>query len=118
MTHKREALIRQVSISIAGCSNPVAAYHYVVCQSRRPPQKVTMNAAGRLTICRDPTPDNVSNECNLGDRGDGPIQRLAYGRQISVGRFRCRSLQIGVKCTVFQSGRGFLINRAGIRRVG
>jgi len=93
-------------------------YHYVVCQSRRPPQKVTMNAAGRLTICRDPTPNNVSNECNLGDRGDGPIQRLAYGKQISVGRFHCQSLQIGVRCTVIQSGKGFLINSAGIRRVG
>jgi hypothetical protein len=93
-------------------------YHYVVCQSGRPPQKVTMDVAGQLTICRDPTPSDFNNDCNLGDRGDGPIQRLAYGKQIIVGRFRCQSLQIGVRCTVIQSGKGFLISRDGVRRVG
>jgi len=90
---------------------------YVRCQSRIPPQKVTMNAQGRLSICRDRTP-NVNNDCNLGDRGEGPIRRLAYGKQITVGRFRCQSLQIGVRCTVIRSGKGFLINRDGVSRVG
>ncbi len=90
----------------------------VVCQSRRPPQKVKLTAAGRLTICRDPTPNDVNNNCNLGDRGDGPIQPLAYGSQIIVGRFRCQSLQIGVRCIVISSGKGFLINRDGVSRVG
>ncbi len=90
---------------------------YVRCQSRVPPQKVVMDASSRLTICRDRTP-NVDNDCNLGDRGEGPIQPLAYGKQITVGRFRCQSLEIGVRCTVIQSGNGFLINRDGVTRVG
>ena len=55
--------------------------------------------------------------CNTGEhRGGTPT--LAYGRQITVGRFRCLSLQIGVRCTVIQSGKGFLINRDGVTRVG
>lgn len=95
-----------------------SSFRQVVCQSRTPPQKVTMDANGRVTICRDPTPSNTSNECNIGDRGEGPIHPLAYGRQITVGRFRCLSLEIGVKCTVIQPGKGFLINRDGVSRVG
>jgi len=93
-------------------------YRQVVCQSRKPPQKVILNAAGRLTICIDPTPNDFGNECGIGDRGEGPIRPLAYGRQITVGRFRCQSLEIGVKCTVIKSGKGFLINRDGVSRVG
>ena len=93
-------------------------YRQVVCQSRTPPQRVTMDASGRLTVCQDPTPNDRYNDCNLGDRGDGPIRRLAYGKQITVGRFRCLSLQTGMKCTVVTSGKGFLINRDGVTRVG
>ena len=94
------------------------SFGQVVCQSRRPPQMVKLTAAGRLTVCRDPTPNDVNNDCNLGDRGDGPIRPLAYGGQITVGRFRCQSLQIGVRCTVISSGKGFLINRDGVSRLG
>jgi hypothetical protein len=95
-----------------------SSYRYVNCQSRVPPQNVTMYASGRVTICRDPTPNNVANECNIGDPGEGVISVLAYGKQITVGRFRCQSLQIGVRCTVIRSGKGFLINRDGVSRVG
>ena len=84
----------------------------VICQTLRPPQKVTMDALGRLKICR-----GSEARCKLGNAGeDVPV--LAYGRQITVGRFRCLSLKIGVRCTVIQSGKGFLINRDGVRRVG
>ena len=95
-----------------------SSFRQVVCQSRTPPQKAILDAAGRVTICIDPTPNNISNECGIGDRGEGPIRPLAYGRQITVGRFRCLSLEIGVRCTVVRSGKGFLINRDGVRRVG
>jgi hypothetical protein len=77
-----------------------------------------MGVGGRLTICRDHTPNDEYNDCNLGDRGEDPVRRLAYGRQITVGRFRCLSLKLGVRCTLIQSGKGFLINRAGVKRVG
>ena len=90
----------------------------VVCQSRVPPQKVTMDHTGRVTICRDPTPSNTSNECGIGDPGEGKIPVLAYGRHLTVGRFRCDSLVTGVRCVVTATGKGFLINRDGVRRVG
>ena len=93
-------------------------YRYVNCQSRIAPQDVRMDASGRVTICRDPTPNNVTNDCNLGDPGEGVTPVLPYGGQITVGRFRCHSLQIGVRCAVIQSGKGFLINRTGVSRVG
>jgi hypothetical protein len=41
-----------------------------------------------------------------------------YGIQVTVGRFRCQSLHSGMKCTVIQSGKGFLVNSAGATRVG
>jgi hypothetical protein len=83
----------------------------VGCQSRVPSQKVTMDAVGRLTICR-----GSFARCKMGDAGDVPT--LAYGRHIAVGRFRCQSMATGVRCTVISSGKGFLINRAGVSRVG
>lgn len=74
-----------------------------------PHHTVKMGAEGRLKIRRP------AAQC--GCVPDGP-RTLGYGRQITVGRFRCLSLEIGVKCTVIQSGKGFLINRAGVSRVG
>jgi alpha-tubulin suppressor-like RCC1 family protein len=81
----------------------------VNCQSRKLPHSVSMGLNGRLTICR-------GSRC-LGNPG-GNTATLGYGRQITVGRFRCRSQHSGVKCTVIRSGKGFLINSSGVRRVG
>lgn len=72
---------------------------------------VKMDARGRLKTC-----NGSAARCRIGDIGDNP--RLGYGRQITVGRFRCLSLKIGVRCTVIRSGKGFLISRAGVKRVG
>jgi hypothetical protein len=83
----------------------------VECWTFRPPQKATLNPGGRLTICR-----GSEARCKLANIGEGPT--LAYGRQITVGRFRCLSLRSGMRCTVIRSGKGFLINRAGVHRVG
>jgi hypothetical protein len=88
-----------------------SGFRGVSCQTLRPPQKVAMDAGGRLKICR-----RSEARCKLGNAGeDVPI--LAYGRQITVGRFRCISLRSGVRCTVIRSGKGFLINRDGVRRI-
>jgi hypothetical protein len=81
------------------------------CWSFRPPQKVKLYPRGRITICR-----GSEARCKIGNLGEAPM--LGYGRQITVGRFRCLSLKPGVKCTVIQSGKGFLINRAGVKRFG
>jgi hypothetical protein len=81
----------------------------IVCSSYTPPQVVTLTADGRLKIHR------VPNVCGC-DEVKPP--RLAYGRQITVGRFRCVSQETGVTCTVIKSGKGFLINRDGVSRIG
>jgi hypothetical protein len=91
-----------------------STFRGVDCASYKPPQKATMDVAGRVTICRD---RGTRNRCNIGNPGEG-TPTLGYGRQITVGRFRCLSRQSGVRCTLIRSGTGFLINRAGVRRVG
>jgi hypothetical protein len=83
----------------------------VECWTFRPPQKVKLYPGGRLAICR-----GSEARCKLGNAGELPT--LGYGRQITVGRFRCLSRRSGVRCTVIQSRKGFLINRSGVRRVG
>jgi hypothetical protein len=81
----------------------------VACQSVKKPHGVGMNVDGRLRICR--------GERCLGNIGEN-TPTLAYGKQITIGRFRCFSLKAGAKCIVISSGRGFLINAAGITKVG
>jgi hypothetical protein len=83
----------------------------VGCQSRKSPRRVNMGGDGRLKICR-------GIRC-VGCGCDAPATpTLGYGRQISVGRFRCFSQRAGVKCIVIRSGKGFLINNNGVTRVG
>ena len=41
-----------------------------------------------------------------------------YGTRVTAGHFGCQSLRSGIKCTVIRSGKGFLINRDGVTRVG
>jgi hypothetical protein len=93
-----------------------SSFRSVDCQSYSPSlsQKVKMDAGGRLTICRD---RGTQNRCNIGNAGEG-TPTLGYGKQITVGRFRCQSLRSGMRCTVVRSGKGFLISRSGVRRVG
>jgi hypothetical protein len=83
----------------------------VECWSFRPPQKVKLYPRGRLTICR-----GSEARCKIGNAGEVPT--LGYGRQITVGRFRCLSRRSGMRCTVIRSGKGFLFSRAGVKRVG
>jgi hypothetical protein len=81
----------------------------VFCQSLKAPHSVKLGLNGQIRVCR--------GETCLGNPGEGtPV--LAYGRQITVGRFRCFSLMTGVKCIVIRSGKGFLIDKAGVRRLG
>jgi len=68
-----------------------------------------MTLAGRLKICR-----------GIRCLGNAAVNTptLGYGKLITVGRFRCRSLRSGIRCTVIQSGKGFLIDSKAVRRVG
>ena len=77
------------------------------CLSFRPPLDVTMGLDGRLKICRGCT----------GNLGEGAFV-LAYGKQVTIGRFRCFSMRSGMKCIVIRTGKGFMINAAGVTKVG
>jgi hypothetical protein len=90
-----------------------AGYVRVYCQSLNPPHSVHMGLDGQLKICSGAS---AATRCIGNAAEQTPI--LGYGKQVTVGRFRCRSEQAGVTCTVIKSGKGFLINRAGITRVG
>jgi hypothetical protein len=98
--------------------NDPGPYAGVRCQSvkTRPLyfQTATIKGSGRVTICRD---SGNRNRCNLGNAGEEVIPTLAYGQQVDVGRFRCASLRIGVKCMLIRTGQGFLINRDRAVRV-
>jgi hypothetical protein len=73
-----------------------------------------MGLDGRLTICSGGT---IRTTHCLGNAGQNtPI--LAYGKQVSVGRFRCSSARVGITCVVIKSGRGFLISKTGVTPVG
>jgi hypothetical protein len=91
--------------------------HKVICVSVVPPEKATLDQTGRVSVCRDPNPNDPRDECLFGNLGER-IPTLAYGRHLTVGRFRCDSLVIGVRCIVTATGKGFLMNRDGVRRVG
>jgi hypothetical protein len=86
-------------------------YVGVICTSFRAPQRVKMAVSGRLKICHGLR----CLGCGCAPEG---VPKLAYGRQITVGRFRCLSRRSGVRCTVISLGKGFLINRDRIKRVG
>jgi hypothetical protein len=79
---------------------------YASCQSIARPQTVRLTLNGRLKICR--------GERCLGNSPEN-TPTPAYGRGLRVDRFRCTSAAEGVRCNVISSGRGFLINRGGIR---
>ena len=81
----------------------------VYCQSLKRPHSVTMSGSGQLKICR-------GTRC-LGNPAEN-TPTLGYGKQRTVGRFQCRSQLSGVRCTVTSSGKGFLIDKAGARRIG
>lgn len=87
----------------------------VSCWSVDAPQRVTMDSTGQLKTCRGRVPC-LESGCGCVEGFDYP--RLAYGRTIGYAPFRCASLQFGIRCTVTASGRGFLINRSRVTRLG
>jgi len=86
----------------------------VYCQSLAHPHSVKLGLDGRLKICRGGT---LTTTGCLGDAGEHtPV--LGYGKQITLRHFRCRSEQAGVTCTVIKTGKGFRIDRTGVRAIG
>jgi len=78
---------------------------YAFCQSVAHAHSATLGADGHTKICR-------GSRC-LGNPGEHtPV--LRYGKQIRVGRFRCRSEQNGITCNVTATGDAFLIDRTTV----
>jgi hypothetical protein len=93
-------------------------FHGVICQAGGPGERgahrVTMDANGGLKFCTEGKHRRcVGCVC---DEGHGPV--LAFGRHVDVGPFRCESLRTGIRCTVVKIGKGFLITRRTMVRVG
>jgi len=82
---------------------------YVHCQSKRLAHSVRMTPTGRLRLCR-------GVRC-LGNPARN-ARVLGYAQRITVGRFQCVSQHAGFRCTVTRSGKGFLIDKTRVHRVG
>jgi hypothetical protein len=82
---------------------------FVHCQSKKLPHSVRMTRTGRLKLCR-------GVHC-LGDPATN-TRVLGYTERITVGRFQCISQHAGVTCTVIRPGKGFLIDKTRVHRVG
>ena len=81
------------------------------CQTFDPPQHVSMDVHGTLDICR--------HQGCAGNAGEGVhFTVVPYGHSVSAGGVRCSSAFSGMTCTLTATGKGFVIARAGIRRVG
>jgi hypothetical protein len=112
---------RAISTRCAMSDRPRVHGSYAVealCQSgkARPAlyQKVRLGGNGVLAVCRT----HKTSGCNLLCGCEEHVPILAYGQHVDVGRFRCESLRTGVRCTIIRTGRGFLINRDRVTRVG
>jgi hypothetical protein len=90
-------------------ANPNRPHVWCVTVSAR--HGVNLELSGKVTVCTGQ---------GAGCLGTVPASSptLAYGRQVTVGRFRCFSQRAGVKCIVIRSGKGFLFNGTSVRRVG
>jgi hypothetical protein len=90
--------------------------HAVRCEHGGRPvwSSAVLTLAGRVATCEQRTFGCVSD---FGTDVPSPTL-LAYGRSRRHGRFRCRSRRSGVTCVVIASGKGFHIDRDGVRRVG
>ena len=75
-----------------------------------PPRSVSLRPNGRFSVC--------SGRRCVGSGKFGGVPTLRYGQQDSYAGYLCRSKQAGVTCVYESSGKGFLIGRSGVTRVG
>jgi len=82
------------------------------CASKVPRRLATLKRNGAVAICTGTSVDPCFQNWDTGARV------LRYGQQDELNGFRCKSETKGITCTVAAPGKGFLINRAGVQRVG
>ena len=85
------------------------------CVSRNRPQSAGLLLNGTVTICR-------GSRCVHAASGRPTLPVVGYGQVNEQGGFRCRSELTGMTCTVMLPGKGFgkgfVINRDSVSRVG
>ena len=111
---------RALGVYYCGIVDEPGRFVGVDCEGERPSrpiyeQKATLDASGHAVLCREHGSDN---HCDLGNPGEEPIPTLGYGKQITVGRFRCQVQHSGLTCTVSSTGKGFFMNRDKLVPVG
>lgn len=88
----------------------------VFCVSKTPRRAVTLTYDGAVKICSGTRCVRNNKVFQPGD----PV--LAYGQQDVQGPYLCKSERTGITCTLTRpgkaDGKGFLINRDGVTRVG
>lgn len=90
----------------------------VSCEYEGPNGKtVHLSPSGKIATCHtSPTTANP-NPCNIGSPGLGtPLLKL--GKQITVRPFRCEYSTVGLTCVAIETGRGFLIYKTTVTRLG
>jgi len=96
--------------------------HRVHCQShRRRPylgQKAVLRGNGTVSLCRVRVPFNTRRCRLVCPCQETPPPILAYGKEVIVGRFRCRSVRSGIRCVVLRSAKGFAINKSRVWQIG
>ena len=78
------------------------------CQTRSPARSATLRSGGTLKVC-------TGTKC-LGDPPSN-AKKLAYGKSVRIGGFRCTSRTSGMTCVRISTGKGFPIANDGVRRV-
>jgi len=84
----------------------------VFCANKSPVGLARLNRNGALAFCNGTSGDI----CFQNWDSSAPV--LRYGQQSELNGFRCVSERKGITCTLIQSGKGFLINRDGVSRIG
>ena len=86
------------------------------CASLTPVRSATLRRNGAVAICNG----TVGGDCGNGWHSSAPV--LRHGQQNELHGYRCTSETKGITCTVIAPGKGygkgFLINRQGVSRVG
>src|SRR4051812_19223491 len=95
----------QCELDVDEQGTPTRAY----CQTAKPARAATLDRRGRVRSCR-----------GISCLGNGPETAftLRYGRTTRLGPFACTSRESGMRCVVSRTGRGFVIAKSGVRRVG
>lgn len=89
----------------------------VVCwrATHRHQSKATLRRDGSVILCRSHS--IYSKRCGLGDPGVF-IPTYGPGKKVTAGRFSCRIIAGGARCTVTATGKGFILRGHRLRGVG